>query len=79
MIEPMIAPLVVDAAALVDWSEWNACPICRVRAGEPCVAMNGRVAGGRPDGVAVPLPRSHAARKRSKRRVTCGGKSVSPR
>lgn len=63
----------VDAAELeqieaTDWAGYNACPTCRVAAGEPCRALSGRVAGGRPDGVATPLERAHAARRRRVRR-----------
>lgn len=61
MIEPGIADLV--ASAVVDWSRFGLCPVCKAHRGEACVALNGRVAGSRPDGVAVELARTHAARK----------------
>lgn len=64
-IEPGLAHLVdVEPAALVDFTAYRACPVCRVPIGAACVALNGRVAGGVPDGVRTPLPRAHAARKR---------------
>lgn len=46
------------------WADFRACPVCKAPTGEPCCALNGRVAGGRPDGIRTPLPRAHVARKR---------------
>jgi len=51
-----------------DWSAWRTCRICRAGTGQPCVALSGRVAGGRPDGALTPLPRPHGARRRRVRR-----------
>lgn len=53
-----------DQADAVDWVNYGACPVCLAQGGKPCVALSGRVAGGRPDGVRTPLPRAHALRKR---------------
>lgn len=62
-LEPGIATLA--AAALVDWENFRKCSaVCQSETGEPCYAMNGRIAGGRPDGVRTPLPRAHSSRKR---------------
>lgn len=62
-IEPGLAHL-IEPAALVDFADYRACPICKAATGAACCALNGRVAGGQPDGVRTPLPRAHAARKR---------------
>jgi hypothetical protein len=72
-IAPELADLVdqLDAAAaaqLVGWADYRLCPVCRAAIGAPCVALNGRVAGGQPDGVLTPLTVPHAARKRRQRR-----------
>jgi hypothetical protein len=52
----------------VDWSSYQACRICLADMGAPCVALSGRVAGGRPDGVPVVLERAHASRRRRRGR-----------
>jgi hypothetical protein len=53
-----------------DWSEYRACTqVCRAPLGQPCVALSGRVVGGRPDGVRTLLPVQHGARKRRTRRT----------
>jgi hypothetical protein len=52
----------------VDWSAYQACRICLAGMGEPCVALSGRIAGGRPDGVPVKLERAHASRRRRRGR-----------
>lgn len=54
----------VAAALVVDWQDYQQCKVCRARTGEACIALSGRVAGGRPDGVPVELPVAHAHRKR---------------
>ena len=53
-----------DAAGEVDWTAYQKCPVCKAELGQACRAMSGRIAGGRPDGKAWPLPHAHAARKR---------------
>jgi hypothetical protein len=72
-IAPDLADLVdrLDAAAAVlavDWEDYRMCKVCRAAIAAPCTALNGRVAGGRPDGVREPLPVPHAARQRRQRR-----------
>lgn len=51
-----------------DWSAFQSCRTCLAPMGGPCVALNGRVAGGRPDGVPVELERPHVSRRRRSRR-----------
>lgn len=46
-----------------DWSAFRRCRVCRAATGRPCVALSGRVAGGRPDGNPVELDVPHAARR----------------
>ena len=46
----------------VEWSAFGFCRVCRANRGEPCLALSGRVAGGRPDGNAVKLQHPHAYR-----------------
>lgn len=62
-----LADVVARVSEPADFSGWGVCPTCRARAGEVCVALNGRVAGGRPDGVRTPLPVPHAARRPRRR------------
>lgn len=64
-MEPGIAP--IAAAAAWPWDKMLKCPVCLSAKGEPCKALNGKMIGNRPDGVAVDLPRAHHARKWSKR------------
>jgi hypothetical protein len=47
----------------VDWSAYASCRICLADMGAPCVALSGRVAGGRPDGVPVVLEHAHSSRR----------------
>lgn len=65
MIEQGKATIGGRAAAVeVDWHNYQMCRTCRAPIGEPCVALSGRVQGGRPDGVRTPLPHAHARRRR---------------
>ena len=48
----------------VDWSGYQSCRTCLAPMERPCVALNGRVSGGRPDGVPVELERAHVSRRR---------------
>lgn len=64
-----MAPELAEVAARleadeVDWSAYRTCGTCRARMGEPCFALSGRVAGGRPDGLRTVLDHAHAHRKR---------------
>lgn len=54
----------------VDWNAMRACPTCLQSTGKPCVALNGAVEGGRPDGVRTELRSAHARRqpRRGRRR-----------
>jgi hypothetical protein len=52
----------------VDWSQYRACGICKVRLGEPCISLSGRVVDGRPDGVRTVLTRAHGGRRPRRRR-----------
>jgi hypothetical protein len=51
-----------------DFNDFKRCPVCHAVTGAPCVALNGRVVNGQPDGVATRLPRAHTTRKRRKGR-----------
>jgi hypothetical protein len=53
-----------EAVAAVDWDGYRMCPTCRRATGVPCVALNGTIAGGQPDGVVSELEHAHAARRR---------------
>lgn len=64
-MEPGIAP--IAAAFAWPWETMLKCRVCLAERGEPCVALNGKMIGNRPDGIAVDLARPHHARKRSKR------------
>lgn len=50
-------------AKVIMWMAFRACPVCKVRLGEPCVSLSGRVVNGRPDHVAVLLSEPHRSRK----------------
>ncbi len=70
-IEPGIAalvaatePVMTNAAALVDWTAYRTCGICKAETGKPCTAKYGRVVAGRPEGGPRPLPVAHGHRKR---------------
>lgn len=67
-LEPGIAGMIADVApdpvALIDWSAYQACRICRAEAGHPCTSVYGRIAAGRPEGGPRPLPVAHGHRKR---------------
>lgn len=56
-----------EAAKAVDFAAYLTCPVCKSKPGEACRALNGRVAGGRPDGVSTALAVAHGLRKRSRR------------
>lgn len=69
VMAPELADVVrAAAAAEVVWDDYRNCGTCLAVTGEPCVALSGRIAGGRPDGQRVPLPRAHAARRPRRRR-----------
>jgi hypothetical protein len=70
-IEPGIAalvaatePVMTNPAALVDWTAYAACRICRAATGQPCTSVYGRIAAGRPEGGPRALPVAHGHRKR---------------
>lgn len=68
-LEPSLAATVErltagDRAALVDWTAYRSCPVCKAATGTACAAMSGRIVGGQTDGIRTPLPRAHVARKR---------------
>jgi hypothetical protein len=48
----------------MDWTAFRTCSVCRAGTGQPCVALYGRVAGGRPQGPVTVLGRPHANRRR---------------
>lgn len=53
---------------LTDWGLYRKCSqVCRAARGKPCVAMSGRIAGGRPDGVRTELSVPHKSRKQLSR------------
>lgn len=66
MIEPGIAD--IAAREEFDWSTVGKCRVCLAQCGEGCVALNGRVAGSRPDGIVQRLSRPHASRPVLRRR-----------
>lgn len=47
--------------------DYGKCRTCLARRGQKCVALNGRVAGGRPDGIVEQLLYPHARRPRLSR------------
>lgn len=49
-------------------ARYRACPVCRVKLGEPCVSLSGKIVNGRPDNVRTELPQPHTLRKRRTRR-----------
>jgi hypothetical protein len=57
----------------VNWNDYNKCPICAAVPGDPCLALSGQVAGGRPNGVPEPLKHAHGSRKLRKRAATLSG------
>jgi hypothetical protein len=57
-----------DERAETDWDAYRQCPVCRRPTGQACVALSGRVAGGRPDGQLTELEVPHAGRRRRRRR-----------
>jgi len=59
-------PVVEPAAAELEYdpADYRKCTTCQQGSGAGCVAQNGRVVGGRPDGIRVLLPRPHVARRR---------------
>ena len=65
-LEPSIAGMVAatEPVALVDWSAYRACGLCRAAIGKPCTSVYGRIVAGRPDGAARPLSVAHGHRKR---------------
>lgn len=59
----------MSTAEVTDWNDYRKCSqVCRAETGEPCTALCGTVAGGRPDGVKTVLAKPHASRKRRIRR-----------
>jgi hypothetical protein len=64
-LEPSIAGMITPApGALVDWTVYGRCRICRAETGQPCTSVYGRIVAGRPEGGARPLPVAHGHRKR---------------
>lgn len=47
-----------------DFTAYGKCPVCGRARGQACVALSGRVAGGRPDGKLFELAVPHGSRRR---------------
>lgn len=49
-------------------AQYRACPVCRVKLGEKCISLSGKVVNGRPDQVRTELDKPHVMRKRRTRK-----------
>ncbi len=74
-LEPGIAatvaatePVKTNPVALIDWTAYQACRICKAETGAPCQSVYGRIVAGRPDGERRTLPVAHGHRKRRRGR-----------
>jgi hypothetical protein len=62
-VEPGLVALV--EAAMVDWSGYLPCRICRAQSGKPCIARYTQIVDGEHTGPSVELPHAHGNRKRA--------------
>jgi hypothetical protein len=63
-IEPGDAGILPGPGALIDWSAYGTCRLCKAPPGVACTSVYGRIVSGRPVDGATPLPVAHGHRKR---------------